>query len=108
MPVYEYKCLRCNKKSTFITYSINQSIEKKCQSCGSDDLKKLISRVRMIQSEESRMEKLANPSNLAGLDENDPKSMAKFMKKMGREMGEDIDNDEIDQMVEESMEESSS
>ncbi|MGA1868753.1 MAG: FmdB family zinc ribbon protein [bacterium] len=103
MPIYEYKCRTCNKKSTFITYSISQPVEKECQHCGSGDLIKLISRVRMIQSEESRLEKLADPSNLAGLDENDPKSMAKFMKKMGREMGEEIDNDEIDQMVEESM-----
>ena len=83
---------------------MNQTIEKKCQHCGSFDLKKLISRVRMIQSEETRMEKLADPSNLTGLDENDPKSIAKWMKKMGRHMGEEIDNDEIDQIVEEGME----
>jgi hypothetical protein len=32
-------------------------------------------------------------NNLAGLDENDPKSMARFMKKIGTEMGEDLGDD---------------
>ena len=36
---------------------------------------------------------MADPSNLAGLDENDPESMARFMKTMGEEMGEDLGND---------------
>ena len=39
------------------------------------------------------MEALANPSHLGDLDEQDPKSMARFMKKMGREMGEDLGDD---------------
>jgi len=36
------------------------------------------------------MENLADPSSLAGLDENDPKSMARWMRKMSNEMGEDL------------------
>ncbi len=36
------------------------------------------------------MESLADPSSLAGLDENDPKSMARWMRKMSSEMGEDL------------------
>jgi hypothetical protein len=36
---------------------------------------------------------LADSSNLAGLDENDPQSMARFMKTMGEEIGEDIGDD---------------
>jgi len=65
---------------------------------------KILSRVRAIRSEESRMESLADPSKWGGLDENDPKSMARWMKKMGKELGEDMGED-VDQMVEEAMEE---
>ena len=50
------------------------------------------------------MESLADPSKLGGLDENDPKSMARWMKKMGKEMGEEMGED-FDQMVDEAMEE---
>ena len=53
-------------------------------------MKKLVSRVAIFRSEESRLEGLADPSKLAGLDENDPKSVARWMKKMGKEMGEDM------------------
>ena len=50
------------------------------------------------------MESLADPSKWSGLDEKDPKSMAKWMKRMGKEMGEDL-GDDVDQMVDEAMEE---
>jgi hypothetical protein len=67
-------------------------------------MKKLVSRVGVLRSEDSRMESLADPSNLAGLDENDPKSVARWMKKMGREAGEDL-GDDFDQEVDQAMEE---
>ena len=65
---------------------------------------RVLSRVKVIRSEESRMESLADPSKWGDLDERDPKSMAKWMKKMGKELGEDMGED-VDQMVEEAMEE---
>ena len=43
-------------------------------------------------------------SSFAGLDENDPGSVARWMKKMGKEMGEDFGGD-IDQMAEEAAQE---
>jgi len=67
-------------------------------------MSRVLSKVRVIRSEESRKEGLADPSKWGGLDEKDPKSMAKWMKRMGKEMGEDMGED-IDQMVDEAMEE---
>ncbi len=52
---------------------------------------RVLSRVRVIRSEESRMESLADPSKWSGLDEKDPKSMARWMKRMGKELGEDME-----------------
>jgi putative FmdB family regulatory protein len=103
MPIYEYRCRTCRKKSTFITLSVKAALAPKCKHCGGEDLEKLVSRVAMFRSEESRLDNLADPSSLAGLDENDPKSVARWMKKMGKEMGEDGGEDfeeEIDQAVE--------
>ena len=45
------------------------------------------------------MEKLADPSTFAGLDENDPKSMARWMKKMSRELGEEDLGPEFQEMI---------
>jgi Flp pilus assembly protein TadB len=33
---------------------------------------------------------MADPANFGDLDENDPRSIARFMRKMGDEMGEDL------------------
>lgn len=105
MPIYEYRCLDCGKKSVFVTLSIKSSFTPKCNKCGSEKLEKIVSRVAIFRSEESRIDSLADPSKLAGLDENDSKSIARWMKKMGKEMGEDLGED-FDQVVEEAVEES--
>ena len=104
MPIYEYRCLNCGRKSVFITLSIKSEFTPKCRKCGSQNLEKIISRIAIFRSEESRLESLADPSRLADLDENDPRSVARWMKKMGKEMGEDLGED-FDQMVEEAIEE---
>jgi hypothetical protein len=62
-------------------------------------MKKLISRVARVRSEESRLEALADPSKLGDLNEQDPRSMARWMKKMGRELGEDFNGD-FEEMME--------
>jgi len=51
---------------------------------------RLVSRVRLVRSEESRMENLADEASMADLDENDPRSIGRWMRKMSDEMGEDL------------------
>jgi hypothetical protein len=87
MPIYEYRCLECGTKSTFVT------------------LVKLVSRVGILQSEENRLGSLADPSKLAGVDEHDPKSLARWMKRMGKEMGDEMGED-FDQSIDEVLEQS--
>jgi len=105
MPIYEYRCSSCGKKSTFITLSVKEPFTPRCKSCKSLDMEKMVSRIATPRSEESRLEGLSDPSKLSGLDETDPKSLARWMKKMGKEMGEDMGED-FDQAVEEAIEES--
>ena len=62
---------------------------------------RLMSRFAVARSEESRLESLGDPSSFAGLDENDPRSMARWMRKMGKELGEDMAGPEFDEMVDE-------
>jgi putative FmdB family regulatory protein len=105
MPIYEYRCRQCGKKSEIITFRISEAVSATCRYCGSDHMDRIPSRVRVRLSEETRMERLADPSRLGGLDENDPKSMVRWMKKMGQEMGEDFEGEDMDAMIEEAMEE---
>jgi putative FmdB family regulatory protein len=91
MPLYDYRCLSCQQKVTLrLSYAEYDTARPTCPACGSDRLQRAIGRVRVARSEESRMDTMADPSNFGGLDENDPKSMARFMRKMGSEMGEEL------------------
>jgi len=107
MPIYEYLCLRCGKKSEVITFRVSEEVQVRCRHCDGEDLKRIPSRVRVRLSEETRLERLADPARFGSLDENDPKSMAKFMKAMTHEMGDEFDED-VDALMEEAMEEEAS
>ena len=104
MPIYEYRCKDCGKISEFLLMKTDEAFIPQCKRCKSKKMSRVLSRVRVVRSEESRMESLADPSKWGGLDEKDPKSMARWMKRMGKEMGEDMGED-VDQMVDETMEE---
>ena len=92
MPIYEYGCYDCRKRVSIFwrTFSAAEIGTPICPRCEGDKLKRLVSNVSMIRSEESRLEALSDPSNLSGLDEDDPKALAKFMRQMGKESGEDL------------------
>jgi putative FmdB family regulatory protein len=104
MPIYEYRCKECGKISEFLLIKTDETFIPQCKRCKSKKMSRVLSKVRVIRSEEGRMESLADPSKWGGLDEKDPKSMAKWMKRMGKEMGEDMGED-VDAMVDEAMEE---
>jgi putative FmdB family regulatory protein len=92
MPIYEYRCPDCKKKVAvfFRTLSAVDHSAARCPQCGGKNLTRLVSRVRALRSEESRLDGLADDSMLSGLDENDPKSMGRMLRKMARETGEDM------------------
>lgn len=100
MPIYEYLCHDCRRRVSVLwrTFSAVEKNTPQCPRCGGTNLTRLVSRVAVVRSEESHLEDLADPSNLAGLDENDPKSIARWMRKMSKEMGEDL-GPEFDEVV---------
>ena len=93
MPLYEYRCLDCRKCSTVLVLRLANQAPAACSHCASARVERILSRFASPKSEEARLEALTDPSNLVGFDENDPRSMARFMKTMGEEMGEDIGDD---------------
>ncbi len=101
MPIYEYRCRKCGKRFSVLTLRVSETPSPQCDKCGSRAADRLMSRFAMPKSEEARMESMADPSNLGGLDENDPKSVARWMRKMGKEMGEDVAGEDFDQMMDE-------
>ena len=99
MPGYDYRCGNCSKHSViYQTYEEYGESAVECPHCNSQDMHRIIGRIRIAKSEESRLEDLSDPSSWGDFDEDDPKSMAKMMRKMGNELGEDMPA-EFDEVV---------
>jgi putative FmdB family regulatory protein len=99
MPIYEYRCHDCRRRVSLF-YRSYAAIEDEptCPRCGGTSLARMISRVSVVRSEDSRLDDLADPSMLGDLDENDPKSLGRWMRKMGSEAGEDMPQ-EFDEVI---------
>ena len=100
MPIYEYLCGDCRRAVSLLVMRVSDPTPPRCPRCGGARLRRLMSRFATIRSEEDRLDALADPSSLGDLNEDDPKSVARWMKKMGSEMGEDL-GDDVDEALEE-------
>jgi putative FmdB family regulatory protein len=101
MPIYEYRCPKCGKKSSRVWLKIpstGEAISLRCRVCGGGKLERVLSRFSNPKSEEKRLESLADGSSLAGLDEKDPRSMARLMRKMSEETGEPLEGEEVEML----------
>ena len=99
MPIYEFRCRKCGKRFSVLTLRVSEKAKPVCDRCGSKSADRLLSRFAMPKSEEARLENLGDPSNLSGIDENDPKSVARWMRKVGREMGDEVAGDDFNEMM---------
>ena len=101
MPIYEYRCPACQKKSSRIWMRIPSAAEERalaCPACGVAPLARLMSRFSSPKSEERRLESLADDPSLSGLDENDPRGMARLMRKMSEETGEPLEGEDAEML----------
>ncbi len=98
MPIYEYRCLDCGRKLSVFWRSRHDVKPVNCRRCGSDRMVRIVSRVRLVRSEESRLDDLTDEAMLADLDENDPRSLGRWMRRMSQELGEDL-GPEFDEIV---------
>ncbi len=101
MPIYEYRCQDCKRRVSIFWRTFSEAEEGRtpvCPRCDGTNLTRLMSRVRIVRSEESRLDDLADPSSFPDFDEGDPKSMGRWMRKMSAEMGEDLGS-EFDEVV---------
>lgn len=99
MPIYEYACDKCKKIFSFLVRNTVTHKPPRCPACGRRPMRRVMSTFGIVRTDESRLEKLADPSTLAGLDENDPRSLGRWMRKMGEQLGEELP-DEMREMCE--------
>ena len=72
MPLYEYHCLDCKKRSTVLVLSLANQAPAACSHCASVRVERILSRFASPRSEETRLDASLDLNKLAGLNELDP------------------------------------
>lgn len=93
MPIYEYLCRECRKRSALLILNLADPNPPACKHCGSRSVDRLMSKFSSPKSEDARLASLADPDTLDGLDETDPETVSRFMQQVGDEMGADVEKD---------------
>ena len=107
MPVYEFYCSDCHTIFNFLSRRVNTDKRPSCPRCSRPDLERQVSRFPfsmwrthdpdakgMPDLDEGRLVKamMSLAGEMEGVDENDPRQMARFMRKFsdatGVELGE--------------------
>jgi putative FmdB family regulatory protein len=98
MPAYSYRCSTCQHHfEIYLTYQEYGQAQVHCPNCGGEQVDREIHPVRIARSEESRLESLADPGQLSGIEE-DPQALGKMMRRMSQELGEEM-GPEFDEVV---------
>jgi putative FmdB family regulatory protein len=90
VPIYEYRCRRCGGASTVVTLRASERVSPRCRSCGSRALERLLSAPARVRSAAARFDAVADP---AGVDESDPRAVARWMRDLGSELAPDAGDD---------------
>jgi putative FmdB family regulatory protein len=99
MPIYEYRCGKCGRRTSVFVRSMSADVRAACEHCGSRRLSRLVSRVTVVRSGGGGDFDDIDDRMMAGVDENDPRSVARWARRMRDEMGEEMGPD-FDQALE--------
>ena len=94
MPIYEYRCLACKRRTAIFVRTVNSPVRAECEHCGSTKMTRLMSKFAVQRATVN----LDDPSAMDDLDENDPQAVARWARQMKDEAGEDL-GPEFDDMI---------
>lgn len=91
MPIYEFRCGRCQKVTSVFTRKMNTAVAATCEHCGGSDMARMMSTFAFQRSVNDLYD---DPFGDDGFgeppDESDPKAMAEWARRMGDRMGGDM------------------
>ncbi|MCK5064958.1 MAG: zinc ribbon domain-containing protein [Candidatus Fermentibacteraceae bacterium] len=90
MPIYEYLCKRCNIIFQFLVRHPSKDTLPVCPKCDNKNMERVMSSFSFGSGHSSKSDGLEDDPSLAGLDEEDPKAMARAIRRMADELGEDL------------------
>lgn len=94
MPIYEYRCLACNKRTSVFVRNVSSPVTAACEHCGGKKLTRLMSKFAVHRAGGGGLD----DASLDSFDESDPRAMARMARQMAEESGEPMDA-EFEEMV---------
>ena len=100
MPIYEFRCNTCGRTVSVFQRHVNTAVSARCNHCGGEDLTRLVSNFAFHRAAGSPIDgaDFDEDALMAGVDENDPRSVARWARRMGDQLGEDM-GPEFDEML---------
>ena len=92
MPIYEYRCNACRRRTEVFVQGYNSQTKPSCTHCGSDDLGRIFSRfaVRKSKHDTGIYDDILSDRKLTdGLLRNDPRALAEWSRKLSHAADED-------------------
>ncbi len=96
MPIYEYRCAACKRRSSLFVRNVASSGKPRCEHCGSAKISRLMSKFA-VHGAAPRFD-ADGAGGMDDIDEQDPRAVARWARQMKDEMGEDL-GPEFDDMV---------
>lgn len=88
MPIYEYRCKECQRKSSLLVRSLSvQPQQPQCESCGSHDVYRVMSRFAYHRSESDRLAEVDTGKPASDDYYSDSRNVGLWAKKRARELG---------------------
>lgn len=98
MPVYEFRCQSCRRKSSFFVRSIGASLSPICSACGSREMTRVISGFAYHKSMDTIHEESGGPEKPGADYYKDPRNIGRWTEKKFKDMGMEMPS-QIQEMI---------
>jgi putative FmdB family regulatory protein len=86
MPIYDYRCTRCQALTSVFVRTVNSAVDAQCRECGSADLERALSRFAYHRSEGDILRDYGSePKRLE--DYKDPRQIGRWAERKFDEFG---------------------
>jgi len=99
MPIYEYRCRRCNGEFSALIIRSGDELKIRCKNCASTELTRLLSSFSYHQSEESRLREFDTRKPREDTFYKDTRNIGLWAKKRAKDLSVDL-GPKFDEVVE--------
>lgn len=99
MPIYEYNCQDCGKKSSLFFRTFSSVGPAQCPQCDSQEMNRVVSKVSILKSWGNSLNWMPSMETLGDVDQDDPVAMESWLHRNRKEMGTELGDSFADNLA---------